>query len=52
MNEDVIPDAAFIALANALDNERLEQLELPNEIVTTPAREALTARLGNRVRFK
>jgi uncharacterized protein (TIGR02996 family) len=49
---DLIPDAAVLALADALKSDKLETLVLPAAVVGTSAREKLTARLGRRVAFQ
>jgi hypothetical protein len=48
---DVIPDAAVLALASALDRDKLERLALPPSIVSGAVREELTRRLGTKVEF-
>jgi uncharacterized protein (TIGR02996 family) len=48
---DAVPDAAVLALAAALDADKLERLVLPAAVVGPSAREELTTRLGGRVAF-
>ncbi|VTU01165.1 unnamed protein product [Gemmataceae bacterium] len=48
---DLIPDAAVLALANAVDTPALERLTLPGPLLSPSVREDLTTRLGPRVVF-
>jgi uncharacterized protein (TIGR02996 family) len=48
---DVVPDAAVLALASALDPDKLERLALPAAILGPSVREELTTRLGSKVVF-
>jgi uncharacterized protein (TIGR02996 family) len=48
---DTVPDAAVLALAAALNTDKLERLVLPAVAVGPSAREELTTRLGGRVAF-
>jgi hypothetical protein len=47
-----IPDAAVLALASALNPDKLETLTLPAAVVGPSVREELTTRLGPKVRFE
>ncbi len=48
---DTIPDAAVLALAEALNRDKLESLVLPAAVVGPSVREELTSRLGGKVAF-
>jgi uncharacterized protein (TIGR02996 family) len=50
--EQSLPDAAVLALAEALDRDKLERLVLPTAFVGPAAREELTNRLGSKVEFR
>jgi uncharacterized protein (TIGR02996 family) len=47
-----IPDSAVIALANALDHERLRRLVISSLVISPKAREHLKVRLGSRVEME
>ena len=46
------PDSAVLALAAALDRDKLERLVLPAALVSPSARDELTRRMGSTVEFR
>ena len=48
---DGIPDAAVLALADAMNRDKLETLVLPAAVISPSVREELTIRLGERIAF-
>lgn len=51
-NSGAFPDSALLALAAALDRDKLERLVLPAALVSPSAREELTRRMGSTVEFR
>lgn len=49
---EYLPDAPVLALADGVHSDKLERLVLPSALVSSPAREELTRRLGARVEFQ
>jgi uncharacterized protein (TIGR02996 family) len=50
--EEPLPDAALLALADAIRSDKLERLTLPAELVSLPTQEAMKRRMGPTVEFR